>query len=368
MASFAFMSTPSTDHPSTPRLASGTASVECRRLIADALQRANSVLLSSHRQVDADGCGSALALAHGLRRLGKKVAVVFASPVPPNLAFLPGVDGCIVAEKDSEVPDDLRNPDVFLSLDNGALNRLGPWVPVAQGAELFLNVDHHVSNEGFGDLRWVDAGYSATGVMAYELLCELGVELDREMLLCAYTALVVDTGNFSFSNSDPRSHRMAATCLERGVHAEEVTAALKRTRSLGSWKLEAEAVDRLRTADDGAIAWTTITNEMLKRHDVKREELPDMVTVPVSLNETLLAFTLTEATDGKIRASLRSRCPVGVHKVAGNLGGGGHPRAAGMTLGDDLEAAEGKVLAAMRSAIEEWRRKNGTDALPPQDA
>ncbi len=327
------------------------------------------MLLSSHENVDADGAGSALGLARGLRALGIEARAAFPSPLPANLRFLPGAAEAPVVEAGSPPPDGILGADAFVALDCGAASRLGALRPLAEAAPLFLNVDHHASNDGFGTLRWVDPSYAAVGVMGFELLSALGAPLDRETCLCLYAALVHDTGGFAYSNTDPRSHRMAAACIERGVRPEEVTAALHRTRTPASWRFEAEAVGRLRTSEDGSLAWISVPREMADRHGLGEDHAPDLVEVPVSLAATRVGFLLSELGDGRgVRVSLRSRCAVGVHGIATRHGGGGHARAAGMTLPGTLEEAERLVLAEAREALERWSRERGEPFPPPQDA
>ncbi len=353
----------------SPVLVAGEVSEGARAEAARLVRRARKVVLTSHENTDADGAGSALGLRHALRALGIEAHCAFPSPLPANLAFLPGAAEALVVVAGRPIPEALLGADCVISLDSGAASRLGGLLPLAQQAAVFLNVDHHASNEGFGTHRWVDPSYAAVGTMAFEIVCELGLPLPRESCLCFYTALVFDTGGFAYSNTDPRAHRMAAACIERGVRPEEVTARLHRSRSLSSWKFEAEAVGRLRATDDGAVAWITVTREMLERHGVPEGAEPELVAAPVSLAATRIGALLTELAGGKgVRVSLRSRCPVGVHTLAARFGGGGHARAAGMTLPGTLAEAEKTVLAEARRDLDEWGRARRGTGLPPQDA
>lgn len=334
-----------------------------RAAVAAALRSARTVLLTSHENGDGDGIGSALGVARALRRMGARAEAAFPTPVPANLRFLPGAGDAAVVDAGSPLPADLASPDLVVAFDCAAEGRLGALLPAARAARGFANVDHHASNEGFGTVRWIDPAYAAAGTMAFDLLGDLGAPLDRETALCLYTALATDTGNFAYSNTDPRSHRMAAACLEAGARAEEVTAALHRGRSAGSWRVEAEAVARLESTPDGAVAWTTVTRRSLLDHGVAPGDAPDLVEIPVSLAATRVAFLLTEAEDGRgTRVSLRSRCAVGVHEIARRFGGGGHPRAAGFTHPGTPGEARDAVLAAVRDALD------AAGGLPPQDA
>lgn len=331
-------------------------------MVAD-LGRARSVLLVSHENPDADGAGSALALQRGLRALGLRAEVAFPTPLPRNLLFLPGAADAWCAAGGTPPPEDYL-PDTVVSLDCGAAHRLGGLLPLARAAERFLNVDHHAGNDRFGTAAWVDPAYAATGTMALELLQELGVPPDVEGALCIYTALVTDTGNFAYSNTDPRSHGVAAACLALGVKAEEVTRHLHRRRSEGSWRLEGEVALGLRTAHGGALAWVVVPRDLAARWGTSPGETPDLVRIPVSLEETRIGFILEELPGGGTRVSLRSRCPVGVHTIAAAFGGGGHPRAAGFFHAGDGASAEALLLPVLERAL----GLPGDGGPPPQDA
>ncbi len=336
-----------------------------RAAVASALRGARRVLLTSHENVDADGAGSALALARGLRATGIETAVAFPTPLPRSLRFLPGSDRALAVPGDGRLPAPWDGPDTVVSLDCGAAGRLGVLLPTALGAGAFLNVDHHAGNERFGTRAWVDPGYAATGLMALDLLRDLAIPLDGETALCLYTALVTDTGHFAYSNTDPRSHEAAAAFLEAGVRPEQVTRWLDRRRTEGSWRLEAEATAGLRTSRDGAIAWLSVSAGMAARHGVPMDELPDLVRIPVSLERTLVALLFTDPGEGRpTRVSLRSRCPLGVHGVAARFGGGGHPRAAGCSFPGPLAAAETALVAAVETAL----FPADDSGPPPQDA
>ncbi len=359
---------PAEARPAPPLLVSGEASEAARAEAARLLRRAKKVVLTAHEKPDADGVGSALGLQAALRTLGIEARCAFPSPLPENLLFLPGAAAALVVGPGRPLPEDLAGADCVVALDSGAATRIGALLPLAREAETFLNIDHHASNDGFGTHRWIDPSYAAVGVMAFEIVCELGLALTRESCLGFYTALVFDTGGFAFSNTDPRSHRMAAACLERGVKPEEVTARLHRSRSLASWRYAAEAAARLQVSGDGTLAWIPVTREMLDRHGLDETRQPELVDIPVSLASTRIGFLLTELPGGKgVRVSLRSRCPVGVHHIAARHGGGGHARAAGMTLPGSLIEVEAQVLAEARAAMEAWSRLHGAP-LPPQDA
>jgi phosphoesterase RecJ-like protein len=335
-----------------------------RGAVVEDLRGARSVLLVSHENPDADGAGSALALALGLRALGKEARVAFPSPLPSALEFLPGSREVHCPSAGRPLPPEFR-PDTVVSLDCGAAERLGGLLPIARGASRFLNVDHHIGNEGFGTRAWVDARYAATGTMALEILQDLGVPPAADGSLCIYAALVTDTGNFAYSNTDPRTHLVAAACVARGVRPELLTWHLHRRRTRASWHLEGAAAAALRVSHGGAIAWISVTRDMVRSAGADQGDIHDLIRIPVSLTDTRIGLLFEEAASGSgTRVSLRSRCAVGVHTVAQRFGGGGHARAAGCFFPGALAAAETALLAEASRAL----GIDGGGSPPPQDA
>jgi phosphoesterase RecJ-like protein len=354
--------------PTDDLLSAGEDSARARSAAAALLRRARRVVLTAHEKPDADGVGSALGLVLVLRSLGVEAAAAFPSPLPGNLSFLPGASEAPVVPAGTPPPDSLRGADVVVALDSGAASRLGGLEPLGRAAPAFLNLDHHASNDGFGTHRWIDPRYSATGVMAFELACEMGAALTAESCLCFYTALVYDTGGFAYSNTDPRSHRMAATCIDRGVRPERVTAALHRGRTASSYRFEGEALARMATTEDGAVAWISLPRDLRSRHGMTDGNQPELIEAPVRLATTRIGALLTELEDGRVRVSLRSRCRLGVHEIAARNGGGGHARAAGMTVDGPLDAVEKRLVPALQEALRDCPGPRGPDGLPAQDA
>jgi nanoRNase/pAp phosphatase (c-di-AMP/oligoRNAs hydrolase) len=176
-----------------------------------AIAGAQRVVAAGHLPLDGDGLGSALGLVHALRAAGREAVVLLGEEPPRNLRFLPGLDTAV------RHPDPLPfQPDLFVALDGGGADRFRDMLPT-DGTPV-LNLDHHVTNERFGTLDWVDPGSAATGLMVYELLCDLGLPIDLAAAECLYTTLVTDTGRSASCASPARSSRGSRRARTGGWH------------------------------------------------------------------------------------------------------------------------------------------------------
>ncbi len=316
-----------------------------RRRVGEILRGARSVIAAGHLPLDGDGLGSSLALVHALRAGGCHAVTLLGGDPPRNLRFLPGLEHAV---RLPAVPRFV--PDVFVALDGSALSRFGAMALVAGTAEHVVNIDHHVTNDGFGTACWVDASYAATGLMVYDLLRDLGLPIGEDAALCIYTALVTDTGRFSFSNTSPEAHEAAADLLRRGVRPDEVLEHVYRSVSPGRLELWAEVQRRLRVACGGRLAWSEITLEMCRNTGVAAGDANDLVEIPLSLEGVEVAAIFREFEES-VHVSLRSKGAIDVAAFAAARGGGGHPRAAGFPRSGPVPMVRDGVVAELEQVV-----------------
>jgi phosphoesterase RecJ-like protein len=321
------------------------------RVLAE-IERHRTFVVTSHDPVDGDAIGSELGILSLLRSLGKEARIVNAGPLSRTYRFLPGADEVLV------FPDGLDGPlDALVCLDCSRRDRIAPVADGVPAGTPVLNIDHHEGNEEFGSVNWIEPACSSTGEMVYDLAVRAGMTIPVEMATALYTAVATDTGRFSFSNTTPSAHRMAAALVELGVRPIELHETLYRKLPLGRLRLEAKAVERLRTTFGGRIAWTSVTQAMCREVDLPQEEAPDVVDIPLRLAGVELAVLFRELPDGcGTKVSFRSARRYPVHRFAERYGGGGHPTAAGCTIPQGLEEAEARILSDLETALEEASR------------
>jgi bifunctional oligoribonuclease and PAP phosphatase NrnA len=318
---------------------------------AAAIRPGQRICLTTHVNPDGDGLGSEVAMVHLLRALGADPVITNPTPTPARFDFLlrdlPGVD------RTHEAVKEIRRADLVIVLDIADLGRLGMLhdavrdrgVPVAC-------VDHHVSE---GTLppgpRYVDPGASATGELVVELAEANKWTIPVSAARALYVALLTDTGGFRFSNTKPGALRVAADLLEIGVEPEQIYLEVYANVPEGRHRLLAEALETMVVEKDLGLAWVTVPPGAMDRWHVAADDLDGVVEFPRSVEGVRMALLFREIAQGRIKVSLRSVGDVDVAAFAKHFGGGGHTKAAGLSLEGSLAEVQSIVLGAARDYL-----------------
>jgi phosphoesterase RecJ-like protein len=315
------------------------------RVVADA----RDVVLTTHVNSDADGIGTSLALAIALERLGKRVRFLCPTRPASIYAFLPRFG--IARTVDEDPAAEAEPPcDLLIASDCGDLARLGACGRLRRGK--LLNLDHHATNDRFGDLNLVDEAGTCSGMVAAKLLDKLDIELDAELATCLYATLVFDTGRFMHSNTDARAFRFAARLTEIGVDIAAVNRSLTYTRSAHDLAVLRLGLEHLRVDEqDPRLAGIALPRTAIDAVG-EPEDWGDLVEQPRSLAGNQIAYVIRETKDRKTcRVSLRANPPFQVSPVAQVFGGGGHLQAAGLTFPGNLDACLQEILPRLRRQL-----------------
>lgn len=313
---------------------------------AQAIAGADRIALACHVGPDGDALGSMLGLAVAAANAGKEVVASFGSPfvVPASLSFLP--TGLLV--RPADFPE---RPELMVVLDAGSAERLGELGSPASNAGKVVVIDHHVTNEGFGDIALVDPAAAATGELVYEILKELDWKITPEVAMCLHTALVTDTGRFSYSNTTPRTLRTAADLVELGAEPSVIGRHVYEEEPFGYLKVLAVAMERAGLETELAVVSTSITDDDLDEVGVDWSETENLIDVLRLAQEADTAVLAKGHKDGRVKVSLRSRGKTDVGGLAATMGGGGHRLAAGFTTEGEVEVVIRRVL----DLIEDFR-------------
>jgi phosphoesterase RecJ-like protein len=305
------------------------------------IRKHDNFLVSGHVRSDGDALGSQLAFHHLLKKLGKKSQVVCDQGALPDYKFLPGSDAVGAG------PEDLKKEySAVFTFDSGSWERLERISAALPRKSLtVVNVDHHASNERFGDINWVDPSFSACGEMVWELVKAAGVKPDRNIATCVYTTIVTDTGRFSFSNTTTETHLNAAELLQFGVRPGEIHNALYRQKTKGQLAYLAEVLGRIRLTDDGKVGWVVISKELEAKTGHPPGDTQEYIDHVKSIKGVRVAILLKETDEpGKVKVSWRTDAGVDGIALASKYGGGGHPRASGATFRGTIEDAERVIV------------------------
>lgn len=291
--------------------------------------------------------GAGLALVHLLRKMGKQAHMVTDGGPPAELMFLPGAGGI------GRGPRDCRPPyDLLFTVDCGNLDRLERVLQGLPPDVQVINIDHHVTNTLYGNVNWIDPEASAVGEMVYRLVRAARIPLSREIAMPIYTAIVEDTGRFSFSNTHVSTHRVAADLLGHGVDPDLVHRHLYGSRTLPELKLHAAVIRSLRRSPDGRVAWIRMTDAMFRSAGYVPTDTQEFVQVAKNLKGVAVAILFRPLSrDGEVKVSLRTDGSFDAAKFCTRHGGGGHVRAAGVTLRGSLASVERRVVGEVRARM-----------------
>jgi phosphoesterase RecJ-like protein len=307
----------------------------------EGLAGAKEVVVACHVFPDGDALGSMLGIGLYLRRLGKKVWMGWGSAqlrVPPQYTFLPGLD-LIGGDPPAE-------PEVFLSVDCAQDTRLDLLLPVFKAAGTRIDLDHHATNVGFGDINLVEPGAASSCELVYELIRRMGGMPDTDEATALYTGIVTDTGRFQYSSTSASTLRAAADLREQGVDHTVVNNEIFESAPFGYLHTLGIVLSRARLEPgDTSLVWSWL--ELKDLNGTKLDEAEDMINLLRAVREAGVAVLIKETEPGHFKVSMRSRGDVDVARIAAAFGGGGHARAAGFPAPGGVE----ETMQAIRTAL-----------------
>ena len=322
--------------------------MEKLKRIEKAIKKFDNFLVASHVNPEGDSLCSQLAVASLLRSLGKRVTIYNSDNVPRHLRFLPDSD--LIRTK---IDPKKTKFDCAIIVDCPNLRRTGKVESVAKNAGCVINIDHHVSNEKFGDIDWVDKNASSAGEMIYRLYKSFKSRITKKVALYLYIAILTDTGSFNYSNTSGSTHDIISELMSYGVMPYDVSKSVYENKTIGGLRLLGRALSNIRLVAGGKIAYTFICKRDFRETKAEITDCENFVNFARSIEGVYAAVFFRDDTRGKnsIHVSLRSKKKVDVNKVASHFGGGGHAQASGCVLEGSLEEVRDKVLKRVQDEL-----------------
>jgi bifunctional oligoribonuclease and PAP phosphatase NrnA len=306
-------------------------------------------LLTTHIRPDSDGLGSLLALGEALHLRGKTVRPIIASAWPPRYDFL---DPGKTIERFTLPGDTWRDVDAVIVLDTGTKNQLGDFASFLTGLPAAkVVIDHHLSQDDLGAMRFVDVTAEATGRLIYEAIQALGGPLTPTMAHNLFAAVATDTGWFRHNNATAPTFSLAAILVAAGARPTDLYENLYERNSLARVRLMGLVLSRLQLTDDNRVALTHVERKDYEATGAQPQDTEELVNYPRSITGVQVGLFFMEQPRGGIKVSLRSRENVDVAKVAEGFGGGGHRQASGAVIDGTMAEAKARVLAAVQAAL-----------------
>lgn len=310
--------------------------------IADVLRTRQRFVVISHQRPDGDALGCTLAMALCLRQLGKDVTAWNEHGVPGKFRYLPGQELLAIP------PAEPQRFDVAIVLDNAVESRAGTARAAIAHADVWINIDHHFTNERFGDLTYVDATAPAAGQILYELFRQCDLPLTYEMADNLFVAMSTDTGSFQYPNTTARTYEIAADLIRAGANVGDLSQKMYESYPRRRLELLRALLNVLRFTSQDRVASFGLTAETARALGVQPDDTEGLIDTIRSIDGVVAAAFFEETADGKVRISLRSKsATIDVSKVCGQFGGGGHKLAAGARASGTLAEVQEKVLQAI---------------------
>ena len=310
--------------------------------IIEEINKANSIVILTHENPDGDAIGTGLALYHSLKQIGKCPDIIIPE-YPRIFEFLPGTE-------EIKKLSDIEKYDLAISVDCSEIKVLNGFANYFENAKVKISIDHHSTNTMFGDYNYVSTDSPACAQALLVILDYCKIEITKDIGTCILTGIITDTGGFKYSNVTAETFEFAAGLMNTGINVSKIYRKVLQIRTKANFELNRIAMNRLEFLENGKVVFTYITKEDENNVNAENGDHEGIVETGRDIEGVEVSVFIRE-TDKGCKVSLRSNEYVNVSDVCLLLGGGGHIRAAGVSMQCTIEQAKEKVLRQLKSVI-----------------
>lgn len=313
------------------------------------LRKNKKFLITSHTNPEGDALGSELAFYHLLKKLGKAATVVNEDSLPYGYDFLPYQDKIL------KFRHNLKNIefDCFAALDCSDLSRTGEVYRLNTKNKPILNIDHHISNQKFGKVNWIEPYASSCSEMIYKLYKAMRVPLDKEAAILLYTGILTDTGSFRYSTTSSFTHQAVSELLKFKLDVPQIYKNAYENIPFVDMQLLSKILLSMKREAGGKLIWFQIPRDLLRGKKLSFDLSEHILTFGRAIKDAQVVVLFKEnlGTKGEIRVNFRSQGKVDVNKIARFFGGGGHKTASGATIRGKLQTVRRRVLTKIKASL-----------------
>ena len=300
--------------------------------ISEKILNSKSFLIASHKNPDGDTIGANFALSEALKIYGKDVISYCENKVPEDFEFLLNENinfTCKISNLDN------KKFDVFIAVDASDTKRFSEFEKLKALSDFIINIDHHKTNEFFGDLNYVDIKASATAEIIFNLLKILNFKINQNIAKSIYTGIITDTGSFRYSNTTSETFKIASELMNYGIDAWDIAEKIYENIPYKRIKLLSEALSSLYLTANNKIAILCLNRDILTKYNATYEDTDGFVNYGRSIKGVELSIFIREEENG-CKLSFRSKGNIDASKLAEQFGGGGHFNAGGAFVNKPL--------------------------------
>lgn len=301
------------------------------------IKDSNSIVILTHEAPDGDAIGSSLAFKLGLKKVGREADLIM-TKYAKTFDFLPSAD-------EIKTSSDIEQYDLAISLDCATIKRLDNR-KYFDNAKRTIVIDHHGSNNMFGDTNYVNPVSPACAEIVLEMLTYYNIEIDKEIGTCLMTGIITDTGGFQYPSTTADTFEYAAEMIRKGVDVADICKRTLQTKTKANFELAKRIMQRMELFANDRIAFSYVTKKDLEETNAQEGDHEGLVNIGRSIEGVEVSIFLREIPDEEntYKISMRTVDYVNASDVCLMFGGGGHPRAAGATAQGKLEQIKDKII------------------------
>jgi len=336
------------------------------------IKKYNNFLITAHTNLEGDALGSELAFCGLLKKMGKRAVIINEDDLPYGYDFLPGTKNIKKFSRirllrrrcgipylsliDGAGKKALKKHirfDCFAALDCSDLGRTGEVYRLNADKKPVLNIDHHIGNQRFGDVNWVEPQASSCSEMIYKLYKKIRIPLDRDAAVLLYVGILTDTGSFRYSNTTSFTHKAVSELLKHVFDIPRIYKNIYENIPFSDMKLLSKILPEIRCCASGKIAWLQIERGILKNKKSSFDLTEHILGFARAIKgvEVVALFKENLGAKAEIRVNLRSQGKADVNRIASFFGGGGHRTASGATVSGRIDDVRRKVLAKIKESL-----------------
>lgn len=314
--------------------------MECN--LDDIIKNSKKILLLSHVNPDGDTLGSMCAMYSMIqKRFKKKVDMSVVSTIPFNYTFLPNID---LAQR---YFDQSLVYDLVITLDVASIERVRDAKIFFDRGKCTVNIDHHKTNPKYGDYQIIEPEASSCGEVLYNYFKKYGWEITEEAAISLYVAIMTDTGNFRFENTNPNSFRAVAELVELGANPNKLYKLCYESKTKNLVMFQNYCVNKAEFLNDNKIVYTTVYKKDLEKFSAGDDYTDGIAETLRAIDTTEVSFVVKEVEAKLTKVSMRSK-KIDVAKICEQFGGGGHTYAAGCTIKASVKDSIDKLLREIK--------------------
>lgn len=310
--------------------------------IFDIIDKSNSICIVGHKGPDGDCIGSVMTLYELLKTTGKNLTICFDGSIPYNYKTF--VDEDILSKG-----YDGSKYDAVVVLDCSDIERLGKFKDVLNNTKKTICIDHHKTNLNFADINIIDMNISSTGELLYNIIVSAGRQKDitKKIAEFIYISILTDTGKFSYSSTGANTHIVAANLIDKGINVSEIDNLVFNSKPSNVVKAYIDCISGISLFFENKLGIASISLKTLEENNVEMGDVDGVVEFIREIKEVEVSCVLKEHKNNT-KVSLRSKNDIDVSEISLKYGGGGHAKAAGFEVNDNVENTKKLIINEFR--------------------